>query len=889
MTRMSGLMTTRTWKRAVALAAAGAFLFSPLAYGLAPASRFQKDAGGLRDAVDRRLSYKQANVREHYAKADRGWLELEALYSSKEENFLLKAIEALPKSRPAKVLLVGAGTGRVILDIARKFPKREFEFHSVNKEPDLLYDLEGIQTWLGKSGTPAEARRFFDLLHAHHHVLDLSEGRGVDSLDGDFDLIVAGNYALSYIPGHLALVQALYHRLRPWGKLFAVISNIRFDRKDLWEGREREAVWGEIELRLGLGWTAAIPALKSEGLSVRLTRNDKPLELPFSFVRYQGGWDVYAPSHPEIVRTLADSVGLDVLREVFRKDSFEFVKWTLEMIGRHEATFRMMVRLLGLPAIRQALGKHSWGFAMAVQAVEKHQALFHRLRQPTSLGRDVLRDLLAEDPGTFSDLIHVIADELKTFQKLCEPGHVGIEGVREALRRHPAGFMRALPIISGDRAFFDTFEKLAQAEFIGQADLQETFRKDPRGFASALGLIDRSPREASFFRGFLKLADSPIGLERLRGAFVQLPYPAAHACVLAGRMGEKILSYVRADGGIDLDRLLDEGGTTLVLETHEIASLNAAGGLAGLLKLGPGKAVIRYGGQVSEPLARERFPGYALSAQFSPRPRGLYVRFSDEVEARLEAGEWVAPRNPYQCALLRRVPDLERRRLREAMRLAEGRKVVVLASPDEMEARLVLQAYRELEPFRRPLLILGLRQPYEGLMKRNLIRRGFRAVDRDAPDGALSAFGQAEIVVLNTAGEILKLLAAADLAIVGHDRNIFEPASQGVPVLYFSGTWLNNTTAKRLLDESGGAAAVDLSRLAEQMAQILDRPQTMIEGTQRAVQAFNQEVVPAAKLVGSIIMAAGVLTQSHFAQALAAETRPAAPVEPEAVVSETGA
>jgi 3-deoxy-D-manno-octulosonic-acid transferase len=112
------------------------------------------------------------------------------------------------------------------------------------------------------------------------------------------------------------------------------------------------------------------------------------------------------------------------------------------------------------------------------------------------------------------------------------------------------------------------------------------------------------------------------------------------------------------------------------------------------------------------------------------------------------------------------------------------------------------------------------------------------------------------VVVVNTQGELLPFMAAADMAIVGFDRNLFEPASQGLPVLYFGGPCRSNKTAMRLLTETGGAREIAPGRFLHQIEDILADPSSMIAGAEVAIRRFKQEVIPSVRFYTSLLIAA---------------------------------
>lgn len=64
-----------------------------------------------------------------------------------------------------------------------------------------------------------------------------------------------------------------------------------------------------------------------------------------------------------------------------------------------------------------------------------------------------------------------------------------------------------------------------------------------------------------------------------------------------------------------------------------------------------------------------------------------------------------------------------------------------------------------------------------------------------------------DVLLVKTLGELSQLFGLADLVVVGNDRNIFEPASLGKPILYFGdqNSWKNNREALAALEREEGA------------------------------------------------------------------------------------
>ncbi len=317
---------------------------------------------------------------------------------------------------------------------------------------------------------------------------------------------------------------------------------------------------------------------------------------------------------------------------------------------------------------------------------------------------------------------------------------------------------------------------------------------------------------------------------------------------------------MRSSSPTPLNRLLSRRGLRLFVCAEAVADLNAAGALIELLRINPDRVLVGYAGEVDRALARGRFPGHELRAGVTAPPGCLRIRFDFGTPSRMEAKGLLVSVDLLKGCLPDRADPMARRRLRKEMGLGTARRLLIFSGffPDEVEP--VLQAYGNLKTQSRPLLILGLRRP-ERTLGGLLARRGWRVIQRDRINGGFSSFSEGEIVVLNTRGELAHLFPAADLAILGHDRNLFEPAFQGLPILYFPAprqedplaqrivdsfdlAWRNNRLPKLLLDRFGGARPIQPRRFSQQIQAILDHPAPMREATQKAVAEFKEKVIP---------------------------------------------
>ncbi len=353
----------------------------------------------------------------------------------------------------------------------------------------------------------------------------------------------------------------------------------------------------------------------------------------------------------------------------------------------------------------------------------------------------------------------------------------------------------------------------------------------------------------------------------LRRFFVQFPYDLIYLLGLLEKSGHRWEppegpSFLR-----DINPLLEKEGVKLVFDNGEPSSLNATEGLLKVLQIDGRHAEIWHHGEISRALAEKRFPHLELTPRFKPSLARLGIGFSTEAGLALREGQLHLPQDPFKFVLPRGASPQERLSLRACMELEETQPLIIALSPSPQETEVVLRAYGEFPSSqKRPLLVLAPRDP-DPFLKEILLRRGFHAASRGPNDLLRSPLGQAEglpfgrfeIIVLNTQGELLGLLPAADLALVGHNRNLFEPTSQGVPLLYFPGPWDSNPTARELLRTSGGALAIEPSHLAEQMIQILKNPKPILQGQQQALQQFQDEILPVARLCGSLLLTAAVL------------------------------
>ena len=157
------------------------------------------------------------------------------------------------------------------------------------------------------------------------------------------------------------------------------------------------------------------------------------------------------------------------------------------------------------------------------------------------------------------------------------------------------------------------------------------------------------------------------------------------------------------------------------------------------------------------------------------------------------------------------------------------------------------------------LLVMAPRHPNRfGEVAAQLVSRGVRFVRRSQVPAA-GAIGEAEILLLDSLGELLDFYAAGDVAFVGGSlvpiggHNLLEPAALGLPILTGPNT-SNSAEVARLLIERGAAEVVkNPQELADTVVALLADPAARARmGVQgRAVVDANKGALQ--KLLGLVV------------------------------------
>jgi 3-deoxy-D-manno-octulosonic-acid transferase len=158
--------------------------------------------------------------------------------------------------------------------------------------------------------------------------------------------------------------------------------------------------------------------------------------------------------------------------------------------------------------------------------------------------------------------------------------------------------------------------------------------------------------------------------------------------------------------------------------------------------------------------------------------------------------------------------------------------VIVGGSLHEREDQLLIEAFASLGAGNRALVLVP-RYPSDAARVARLTRAcGFEPVMKSALDrGAAAPRGRHAVLVVDTVGELRRLYAMADVALVGGSlfyraankggHNLMEPAILGVPVLFGPHNYSFRETAAELVASGGGMLVHDKAELAATLTTLL--------------------------------------------------------------------
>ncbi len=188
-------------------------------------------------------------------------------------------------------------------------------------------------------------------------------------------------------------------------------------------------------------------------------------------------------------------------------------------------------------------------------------------------------------------------------------------------------------------------------------------------------------------------------------------------------------------------------------------------------------------------------------------------------------------------------------RIRESLELPAGSLVVVAGSTREGEEEMVVEAWvRVCRDFPNTVLIIAPRHIERARAIGGMLERGGHAVRFRTDRSSRKDGGTANIIIMDTFGELFPTYGTADVAFCGASlvplggQNPLEPAAWGKPVLY-GPSMEDFLDARDMLEAAGGGMTVaDSKALALEMSQLLgnpDRRRAMGQNARDAVLAHQ--------------------------------------------------
>ena len=319
---------------------------------------------------------------------------------------------------------------------------------------------------------------------------------------------------------------------------------------------------------------------------------------------------------------------------------------------------------------------------------------------------------------------------------------------------------------------------------------------------------------------------------------------------------------------------INDNSVKLAIRVYEVASVNAARGLIKALGIDKDRVIILYDKEIDAEQAERFFPGYSIRGYSGFADKGIIrIEFHDYgyVKVSFSGGPFSAslPYTPFKFNLPEPVLEEEASKAKKSLSIG-SRKIIAIGSPSDTEFNEFVKSYNalygSLSYENRPLLIIGFRQRRDEKDLRLLgSLSGHSIAVRSDERALLPDVKNNNVLILNTSGELLRMYALADIAIVGNDRNIFEPASQKTAVLYFDGSWQNNRSAKEALVEAGSTQVFSKENM-KRLLSSSNEAEKMGEKGLEAVRSYKKEVeLKSLELAFQIIGAIGRLRDKFLA------------------------
>jgi hypothetical protein len=390
---------------------------------------------------------------------------------------------------------------------------------------------------------------------------------------------------------------------------------------------------------------------------------------------------------------------------------------------------------------------------------------------------------------------------------------------------------------------------------------------NPRSFKEALHFL-KGDNLQQFNNGIKSLTSMPEPF-RLNTLKIFYTHPNALVYTIAKLASDfkSLQPYITEQGILDLSKMVQKYQTTLHFESGGLARLYAIVGLIKTFNLKPEdlKIFVR---DNNIDVAKKLIPNVNISApnngQKKSRP---HIEFYSGFKPNQQSIRVTLPLDPVKYLIQAMIPDIQRSSmslwLKLRFKIPQDRQVLVVASPNPKEIKAVLSAFSNLPEAKRPLVIIGIRDPR--IIIKNADYPGINFINRDDLNEQQD-FSNTEVVLLRTQGELADFMHLSSVSIVGHDRNMFEAVHS--PILYFEGHWLRNLTAKTLLTNHGAAERINEESLHKQLEERLDHSNEALvtqqkQGSKYALMTLHDEIVPAVSLYSSLLIAKSILNEAE--------------------------
>ncbi len=269
-----------------------------------------------------------------------------------------------------------------------------------------------------------------------------------------------------------------------------------------------------------------------------------------------------------------------------------------------------------------------------------------------------------------------------------------------------------------------------------------------------------------------------------------------------------------------LNCLLKINKTRVVMKVNAIAAMRAAKSLVFALHWDEQVVVIHYIKEMNRSMLEKEFPGFKIEP-YGTQANLDEIRISfedvDLMEIR-KKNHFVAPLVPFKYLFPRDVSETDLHQCGRELNIGE-RPVIVFGSPREIELATFMKCYetlyRDIPIQRRPVVIIAPRHrmdldkpPMRELFSHQALVTRESTVTSHGKRNPMPDLKNNNVLIVNTRGELSVLYGLAHVTLIGSDRNIFEPAVMGKPILYFGkpDLWPNNRDALDALTQENGAA-----------------------------------------------------------------------------------